>query len=77
MPIDQLKIDRSFVQDIVSSTNNAVIVDTILAMASHLDLEIIAEGVENQAQIDHLLKSGCKGFQGYWFSQPLTPEEVC
>jgi len=77
MPIDQLKIDRSFVQDIVSSTSDAVIVDTILSMASHLQLEIIAEGVENQAQIDHLLKSGCKGFQGYWFSQPLTPEEIC
>ena len=77
MPIDQLKIDRSFVQDIVSSNSDAVIVDTILSMASHLELEIIAEGVENQAQIDHLLKSGCKGFQGYWFSQPLTPEEIC
>ena len=77
MPIDQLKIDRSFVQDIASSTSDAVIVDTILSMASHLKLEIIAEGVENQAQIDHLLKSGCKGFQGFWFSQPLMPEEIC
>jgi EAL domain-containing protein (putative c-di-GMP-specific phosphodiesterase class I) len=77
MPIDQLKIDRSFVQDIVSSTNDAVIVNTILSMASHLQLEIIAEGVENQAQIEHLLKSGCKGFQGYWFSEPLLPEEIC
>jgi diguanylate cyclase (GGDEF)-like protein/PAS domain S-box-containing protein len=77
MPIDQLKIDRSFVQDIVSSNSDAVIVNTILSMASHLELEIIAEGVENQAQIDHLLKSGCKGFQGYWFSKPLTPEEIC
>ncbi len=77
MPIDQLKIDRSFVQDIASSTSDAVIVDTILSMASHLQLEIIAEGVENQAQIDHLLKSGCKGFQGYLFGQPLPPEEIC
>lgn len=71
MPIDELKIDRSFVRDILEDTNDAVIVNTILAMAEHLQLDIIAEGVENQAQMTHLVNSGCKGFQGYWFSKPL------
>ena len=76
MPIDQLKIDRSFIKDIVSNNSDAVIVDTILSMAEHLSMEIIAEGVENQAQKDHLIKSGCKGFQGYWFCPPLHSHEV-
>ncbi|MDD4914556.1 MAG: EAL domain-containing protein [Methylococcales bacterium] len=76
LPIDQLKIDRSFIKDIVNNNNDAVIVNTILSMAEHLRMEIIAEGVENQAQNDHLIKSGCKGFQGYWLCPPLHGYEV-
>ena len=71
MPIDQLKIDRSFFQEIANNDSVAIIVDTILAMANHLQLETIAEGVENEEQIKRLRQSGCKGFQGYWFSEPL------
>jgi diguanylate cyclase (GGDEF)-like protein/PAS domain S-box-containing protein len=76
MPVDQLKIDRSFIKDIVSNNSDAAIVNTILSMAEHLSMKIIAEGVENQAQNDHLIKSGCKGFQGYWFCPPLQSHEV-
>jgi EAL domain-containing protein (putative c-di-GMP-specific phosphodiesterase class I) len=76
MPIDQLKIDRSFIKDIAHNNSDAVIVNTILSMADHLRMDIIAEGVENQAQIEHLIKSGCKGFQGYWFCRPLHGHEI-
>ena len=76
LPIDQLKIDRSFIKDIVSNSRDAIIVNSILSMAEHFQMEIIAEGVENQAQSEHLIKSGCKGFQGYWFSRPLQRHEI-
>jgi len=76
MPLDQLKIDKSFIQDIAHNSSDAVIVNAIIAMANHLQLEIIAEGVENQAQINHLIQSGCNGFQGFWFSHPLQPDDI-
>jgi len=71
MPIDQLKIDRSFVQDITRNENDAAIVSAIIAIAGSLKLDIIAEGVETPEQIDYLVGCGCNAFQGYWFSRPL------
>lgn len=71
LPIDQLKIDRSFVQDIPFNKNDVAIVNTIISLANNLQLEVIAEGVETLEQVNCLVDSGCNAFQGYWFSRPL------
>lgn len=76
LPIDELKIDRSFVCDIGNTQNDAVIVDTIVSMARHLNLELIAEGVETKKQLDYLINCGCNGFQGYFFSPPIPGEQI-
>lgn len=76
MPIDQLKIDRSFVQNIIHNENDAAIVNAIIAMADSLKLDIIAEGVETPEQVDYLVGCGCNAFQGYWFSRPLPGVET-
>ena len=74
LPIDVLKIDQSFVCDITHDTNNMAIVNSIISMATHMGLNITAEGVENREQLNHLIKQGCHVFQGYYFSKPLTAE---
>ena len=71
LPIDQLKIDRSFVQDIPYNKNDVAIVNTIISLADNLRLEVIAEGVETLEQLNCLAESGCNAFQGFWFSPPL------
>ncbi|EWH00054.1 putative bifunctional diguanylate cyclase/phosphodiesterase [Halomonas sp. BC04] len=71
LPLDELKIDRSFVSDLDSDSNDAAIVETILAMAQHLGIEVVAEGVENAAQLDFLLNRGCRRFQGFHFHRPM------
>ncbi len=75
MPLDVLKIDQSFVRDIESDPNDAAIVETIIAMANHLDLKVIAEGVETEFELDFLKTKGCKSYQGYLFSRPLPKTE--
>lgn len=70
LPLDQLKIDQSFVRNLPSSTSSQAIVQAIFAMAKSLELEVIAEGVESQSQHEFLLSSGCKHFQGYLFGKP-------
>jgi EAL domain-containing protein (putative c-di-GMP-specific phosphodiesterase class I) len=75
LPLDQLKIDKSFVHDINSDTNDAAIVKTIIVMSEALGLNVIAEGVETQAQRDFLDHQGCHSFQGYLFGKPLPIEE--
>jgi EAL domain-containing protein (putative c-di-GMP-specific phosphodiesterase class I) len=72
LPIDILKIDRGFVRDILNDSNDAVIVETIISMARHLKIKVIAEGVETFEQLAFLKAKGCSIFQGYYFSQPLT-----
>ncbi|MBW6508897.1 MAG: EAL domain-containing protein [Desulfuromonadales bacterium] len=71
MPLDILKIDQSFVRDIETDANDAAIVATIIAMAEHLYLKVIAEGVETRSELDFLKQNGCAIFQGYLFSKPL------
>lgn len=75
-PIDILKIDQTFVQDIVKDKNNAAITNTIISLAQNLNLNVIAEGVETHEQINFLLSNGCSFMQGYYFSPPVCKEEV-
>jgi len=76
LPINQLKIDKAFVDDITTDIDNAVIVDTIIAMAQHLKLDLIAEGVENKTQLDYLKQRNCSGYQGYYFCKPVPAEKM-
>ncbi|MDD4912282.1 MAG: EAL domain-containing protein [Sideroxydans sp.] len=75
LPLDQLKIDQSFVQDLEMGSSNRTIIRTIIAMASSLNLSVIAEGVETQQQRDLLIKKGCLAFQGYLFGRPCPIEQ--
>ncbi len=75
LPLDQLKIDQSFVRDLSSDPDDAVIVQTIIAMANNLGMEVIAEGVETEAQRSFLEQHGCPVYQGYLFSKPVLVEQ--
>jgi EAL domain-containing protein (putative c-di-GMP-specific phosphodiesterase class I) len=75
LPLDQLKIDQSFVRDIVSDPNAGVIIQTIIGMAHNLGLEVIAEGLETEEQLALLIKYGCRHYQGYLLSRPLPIAE--
>jgi diguanylate cyclase (GGDEF)-like protein/PAS domain S-box-containing protein len=76
LPISKLKIDRSFVNDIGVDQNGEAIVKAILALAHSLNLEVVAEGVEEQFQVDFLRGHDCEVLQGYFFSQPLSVDAV-
>lgn len=70
LPLDQLKIDRSFVQDIVENPRDLAIIKTIVDLANILNLDVVVEGVETQQQFELLQHNGCKFFQGYYFGKP-------
>ena len=74
-PIDKFKIDQSFVHDLTTDTDDAVIVSTIISMAHSLKLKVIAEGVETAEQLAFLKQQGCDEIQGYYFSQPVSAEQ--
>ena len=73
--VDVLKIDRSFISDLVNNTDDQAIIETIIGMARNLGLSVVAEGVETRAQADYLLQKGCNIAQGYLFSKPLAENE--
>jgi diguanylate cyclase (GGDEF)-like protein len=75
-PVDRLKVDRSFVQDIATDADDATIVRTIIALGHNLGLKVVAEGVETQEQIDFLRDNLCDELQGYFFGAPMPASEI-
>ena len=74
LPVDRLKVDRSFVQDIVTDADDATIVRTIIALGHNLGLRVVAEGVENEQQLEFLRENGCDELQGYYFAEPMCAD---
>jgi EAL domain-containing protein (putative c-di-GMP-specific phosphodiesterase class I) len=70
-PLHTLKIDRSFVQDLADSPDDLAIISAIITLGQGLNLNVVAEGVETQAQLEQLRSLNCVEMQGFWFSQPL------
>ena len=75
LPLDQVKIDQSFVRDITQGKNSRAMVRTIISIANNFGLNIIAEGVETDAQLAYLMQYGCNAFQGYLFGKPVPLQE--
>jgi EAL domain-containing protein (putative c-di-GMP-specific phosphodiesterase class I) len=75
LPLNQLKIDQSFVRDITSDSSDKAIVRTIITMAHSLEINVIAEGGETAEQRRFLLDNGCKYYQGYLFSKPVPIDQ--
>jgi EAL domain-containing protein (putative c-di-GMP-specific phosphodiesterase class I) len=76
LPLSQLKIDQSFVRDLITDPNDAVIARTIVSLGRNLGLKVIAEGVENEQQRSALAGMGCDAFQGYLFGRPVPAEAL-
>ena len=76
LPLDTLKIDKTFTDDILLNHNNAPIVDTIITLAKNLELTVVAEGVESATQVTYLSARGCDQIQGYYFSRPEPAEQI-
>ena len=75
-PIDLVKIDKSFVNDINVNSNDATIVQAIIAMTHSLGIDVLAEGIETKGQCDSLISRNCTKMQGYYFYRPKTAEEI-
>lgn len=76
MPMDTLKVDKSFIDTITSDKKSAPIVDTIIHLAKSMQLKVVAEGVETIEQVKYLASIGCDQVQGYYFSKPVSAEEI-
>ena len=74
--VDEVKIDRTFVDGLVNHSDDRVIVKAIVALGDALGLKLVGEGVENQLQADILAASGCKNAQGYFYSPPIEAKEM-
>ena len=75
-PLDRIKIDRSFVRDMMNDHSTAAIVHSILDLARQLDLDCVAEGVETEEQLDHLREERCPGIQGFLLSRAIHGDEI-
>lgn len=75
-PLDVLKVDRSFIQDIVADSDDAAITRAVIAMAHSLKLDVVAEGVETEAQLGLLIANNCDAIQGYYFSRPVDADAL-
>ncbi len=76
LPIDKIKIDKSFVDDILYHSNQGMMVKTIIDMGLNLKFTVIAEGIETEEQVDFLRKNACEIGQGYYYSKPLPPAKL-
>jgi EAL domain-containing protein (putative c-di-GMP-specific phosphodiesterase class I) len=76
LPLDELKIDQSFIQNVTTDKNNAAITRSIIALAHNLGLSVIAEGVETEDQRRFLADEGCASFQGYLYHKPLAAQAI-
>ncbi|MCZ6774709.1 MAG: EAL domain-containing protein, partial [Proteobacteria bacterium] len=74
-PVDRLKIDQSFIRNVIGSGNDAAITSAVIQLGHTLNLRVIAEGAETREQIEFLAAQGCDEVQGYYFSQPLPAED--
>jgi diguanylate cyclase (GGDEF)-like protein len=75
LPINKLKIDKSFVEDLPEDEDDVAITQAVIALAKSLKLDLIAEGVENRAQRDFIVENGCENIQGYYYAKPLKKED--
>ena len=76
LPLDALKIDKSFTDDIIVKNKKVPIVDTIISLGKNLNLQVIAEGVESAEQVAYLIAHGCDQIQGFYFSRPESAEKI-
>ena len=76
LPLDELKIDKSFVFDVLKDPHDALLVQTIINISNQFVLDTVAEGVETREQLDFLQRNGCKYYQGYYYSRPLPLDEL-
>jgi EAL domain-containing protein (putative c-di-GMP-specific phosphodiesterase class I) len=75
-PLDGLKIDRSFVRDVLTNSDDAAIISSTIALGTQLGLSVIAEGIENSATADLLASMGCEEGQGYFFGKPMPAADL-
>ncbi|WP_026480717.1 EAL domain-containing protein [Ahrensia sp. 13_GOM-1096m] len=75
-PVDCIKIDQSFVSGLGQDVGNTAIVHALVALGKSLDLDIIAEGIETEGQLDYMTAVGCDCGQGYYFSKPISAEQI-
>ncbi len=76
LPINRLKIDKSFIQHIATHPDDAAITEAIIVMAHIIDIQVVAEGVEHKEELEFLRRKDCDSVQGYYFSRPLKPEQL-
>jgi EAL domain-containing protein (putative c-di-GMP-specific phosphodiesterase class I) len=76
LPVDKLKIDRSFIIDTPNDSASVALVRTIITLAKNLNLELVAEGVEYKEQMEFLVKEGCENIQGYYYSKPIPASKI-
>ncbi len=75
LPVDEVKVDRSFVMDMMTNRRDSCIVQAVIDLGHNLGLEVVAEGVEDRASLEQLASWGCDSAQGYYFSRPLPPTD--
>ena len=76
LPVDELKIDQSFIKNLVNDANDRIIIETIIILAENFNLDIMVEGVETKEQLDYLTKKKCNRIQGYYYSKPISFQEI-
>ena len=73
---NELKIDKSFIDNVPHDVNDSAICETIIQMGIHLGLHVVAEGVESEEQAEYLLEKGCRTAQGFWFARPQSADDL-